>query len=114
MLGIMGFGLLVLLWDWPEGPLSAFSVSCIGVAVLMVRVMPWHFEVHDEGLLLWFAFGRRRFLYRDDITVRVNPGSPVVLFGASRRLAYPLPDGFVERRRAVLRSVLIECGYRVA
>src|SRR5882672_8676839 len=77
MLGIMGFGVMVLFWDWPGGEFSGFALSCIAAAALMVRIMPWRFEVRDEGLHLWFALGRRRFLLRDDITVRVNPGSPV-------------------------------------
>jgi len=114
MLGIMSFGLLVLLSGWPYASGLPFALGCIALSALMVRLMPWRFEVYDVGLELRFALGRRRFLLRDDITVRVNPGSPVVLFGRHRRLAYPLTDGFVEPRRAMLRAVLIECGFDVA
>ncbi|HZP31147.1 MAG TPA: hypothetical protein VFC99_19515 [Acidimicrobiia bacterium] len=113
ILGIMGFGLMIAVWDLPAFA-PPFAVGCIAVSALMVRVMPWRFEVLDEGLELWFALGRRRFLRRDEVTVRVNPGSPVALCGPGRRFGYPLTDGFVERRRAMLRSVLIEFGFEVA
>ncbi len=112
-LGLIGFGLLVIFWEWPGGPISGFALGCILVGALMVRVMPWHFEVHESGIDLWFALGRRRFLPKDAVTVRVNPGSPVALVGRGRRMGYPLTDGIVERRRAMLRSVLLELGFDV-
>jgi hypothetical protein len=82
--------------------------------VVFARFLPWRFAVVDEGLVLWFPFARRRFLAKDAITVRVGPGSPVALLNAARRFGYPLTDGLVERRRLMLRSVLLEHGFRVA
>jgi len=112
-LGIVVFGLLVLLWQWPSGPVPTFAVGCIVVGAVMVRCLPWHFDVRRDGLELWFSLGRRVFLRREDVTVRVNPGSPVALIGPRRRYGYALTDGLVERRRAMLRAVLLEYGYEV-
>jgi hypothetical protein len=48
------------------------------------------------------------------VTVRVSGGSPVAYPEVFRRFGYPLTDGLVERRRKVLRAVLLEHGFRVA
>lgn len=97
------------------GRAAAFYALVFAVCGLVAaRVLPWRFAVVDEGLMLWFPFARRRFLPRDEITVRVGPGSPVALLNAARRFGYPLSDGLVERRRLMLRSVLLEHGFRVA
>jgi hypothetical protein len=91
-----------------------FASMFAACGLISARLLPWRFAVVDEGLVLWFPFARRRFLAKDEITVRVGPGSPVALLNAARRFGYPLTDGLVERRRLMLRSVLLEQGFRVA
>jgi hypothetical protein len=81
--------------------------------LVWARYLPWRFAVLDDGIALWFPFGRRLFLPRDAVVVRVS-GSPVAYPAAFRRFGYPLTDGLVERRRAALRAVLVEHGFRVA
>jgi hypothetical protein len=48
------------------------------------------------------------------VTIRVRSGSPVAYPEVFRRWGYPLTDGLVERRRTLLRAVLVEHGFRVA
>ena len=52
----------------------------------------------DEGIALWFAFGRRLFLPKEAVTVRVNLSSSVAYPEVFRRFGYPLTDGILERR----------------
>ena len=78
------------------------------------RYLPWRFAVVDEGIALWFAFGRRLFLPKEAVTVRVNLSSSVAYPEVFRRFGYPLTDGILERRHKLLRAVLVEHGFRVA
>jgi hypothetical protein len=66
----------------------------------------------DEGIALWFGFGKRRFLARDDVTVRVDLAGVRVL-PDSEHFGYPLTDGISNRRLVILRAVLEELGFRV-
>jgi hypothetical protein len=110
--GMLAFAFVVLTG---EGANALFYAAFFAASGLVAaRYLPWRFEVVDEGLVLWFPFARRRFLAKDEITVRVGLGSPVALLNAARRFGYPLTDGLVERRRLMLRSVLLEHGFRVA
>jgi hypothetical protein len=81
---------------------------------VVARYLPWRFAVLDEGIALWFPFGRRLFLPRDAVTVRVGLGGSVAYPEAYRRFGYPLTDGLVEHRRKLLRAVLIEHGFHLA
>lgn len=97
------------------GKAPVFYAAVFAICGLIgARMLPWRFEVVDEGIVLWFPFARLRFLPRDAITVRVAPGSAVASLDDSRRMGYPLSDGIVERRHDVLRAVLAEHGFRLA
>jgi hypothetical protein len=87
-----------------------FLVPAVVVGVLL----PWRFEVLDRGIALWFPFGKYRYLAKERVTVRVGHGATVVLPRHADRFGYPLTDGLVEQRRAVLRAVLAEHGYDLA
>ena len=87
-----------------------FAACGVGAA----HLLPWRFEVVDEGIVLWFPFARLRFLPREAVTVRISPGSAVASLEGRRRPGYALSDGVVERRHALLRAVLVELGFRVA
>jgi hypothetical protein len=89
------------------------ALLVMAFALGAARLLPWRFAVVDEGLALWFPLGRRRFLARDRVTVRIGPGSAVARPDSQRRIGYPLTDGLVERRLPVLRAVLIEHGFQV-
>jgi len=112
--------------DWWPGAMLAFSlfsyvVGGLGAAIAMLIpavivgvLLPWRFAVLDAGIALWFPFGKYRYLAKEQVTVRVGHGSPVLLPRHAERFGYPLTDGIVERRSALLRSVLREHGYDVA
>jgi hypothetical protein len=94
---------------------AAFYAVVFAICGLIsARYLPWRFAVLDDGIALWFPFGRRLFLPRDAVTVRVGAGSVVAYPKAYRRLGYPLTDGLVEKRRAALQAVLAEHGFRLA
>ena len=121
-------GTSVFLRCWPPGMVAFAAVVLIGTGlgaafyavvfalcgVVVARCLPWRFAVLDEGIALWFPFGRRLFLPREAVTVRVATNSAVAYPAAHRRLGYPLTDGLVERRHAALQAVLVEYGFRLA
>jgi hypothetical protein len=91
-----------------------YCVAFAACGLVAARYLPWRFAVLDEGIALWFPFGRRLFLPKEAVTVRVGLGSPVAYPSVFRRFGYPLTDGLVERRRKLLRAVLVEHGFRLA
>ncbi len=86
-----------------------FSLS----AVVVARLLPWRFEVFDEGIDLTFAFGRHHFLDKHETTISVNLGGAVARRRAASRFGYPLTDGLVEPRRLALRALLLQQGFQV-
>jgi hypothetical protein len=93
------------------GPAAA--IVLLVPALVVGLALPWRFEVLDAGIALWFPFGKYRYLAKERVTVRVGHGSTVLLPRRADRFGYPLTDGLVEQRRAVLRAVLTEHGYDV-
>ena len=90
----------------------AIAFSLCGLVV--ARYLPWRFAVLDEGIALWFAFGRRMFLPKAAVTVRVGLSGSVAYPEVYRRFGFPLTDGLLERRGTTLRAVLVEHGFRLA
>jgi hypothetical protein len=121
-------GTSVFLRCWPPGMLIFAFIVLIGTGrgalfyaivfaicgLVVARYLPWRFAVLDEGIALWFPFGRRLFLPREAVTVRVGTNSAVAYPEAYRRFGYPLTDGLVERRHTALQTVLVEHGFRLA
>jgi hypothetical protein len=110
--GMVVFAALVLTVAGAGALLYCVLFTAFGLAA--ARFLPWRFAVLDEGIALWFPLGRRLFLPKDAVTVRVGLGSPVAYPKPFRRIGYPLTDGLVERRRKLLRAVLLEHGFRLA
>jgi hypothetical protein len=110
--GMVVLALLVLLQPGRAGAFYALLFAIC--AWIWARALPWRFAVLDEGIALWFPFGRRLFLPREEVTVRVKTGSSVAYPAVFRRFGYPLTDGILERRHKVLRAVLVEHGFRIA
>ncbi len=109
---------------WPWGMAAAGAVplvfgNLLGVllfflpAGIFALVLPWRFAVTNRGIALWFGFGKRRFLAREDVTVRVDLSGTIVMRRGASRVGYPLTDHFIERRRSALRAVLMEHGFDV-
>ena len=109
--GMVVFAGLVVIGTGSDAAFFAVVFAICGLVT--ARYLPWRFAVLDEGIALWFPFGRRLFLPREAVTVRVNTGSAVAYPETYRRFGYPLTDGLVERRHAALQAVLAEHGFRL-
>ena len=109
---MVAFAAVVLIATGQDAALYALAFALCGVVA--ARYLPWRFAVLDEGIALWFPFGRRLFLPREAVTVRVGTNSSVAYPEAYRRFGYPLTDGLVERRHDALHAVLAEHGFRLA
>ncbi len=105
------FGVVQFLTDARYAGYAVLFVLC---GLLFAWLLPWRFVVVEDGIALWFTFGRRRFLPKSEVVVRAGLGSPVAYRGENRRFGYPLTDGFVEHRRRALTEVLRFLGYRLA
>jgi hypothetical protein len=92
------------------GPALLFIVP----ALLVSLWIPWRFLVYTHGIELWFGFGKRRFLERENVTVRANLGGAVVLPRGAQRFGYPLTNGLVERDRVALRTAFALNGFDLA
>jgi hypothetical protein len=92
---------------------AGYGVFFVGGGLLFAWLLPWRFVVVEDGIGLWFTFGRRRFLPKSEIVVRAGRGSPVAYRGENRRFGYPLTDGILEKRRRALTDVLSFFGFRL-
>jgi hypothetical protein len=108
-----GTMLVIAVAGWFLGGLGMTLVLLVP-ALVVGMLLPWRFEVLDRGIALWFPFGKYRYLAKEQVTVRVGHGATVVLPRDADRFGYPLTDGLVEQRRAILRAVLAEHGYHLA
>jgi hypothetical protein len=91
----------------------ALSIALLVPAVRVGVLLPWRFEVLDRGIALRFAFVKYRYLAKEQVRVRVGLGSTVLFSRHAERFGYPLTDGLVEQRRAILRAVPAQHGYDV-
>ena len=108
---MVGFGIVQFLTDVRY---LGYASLFIFAGVVFASVLPWRFVVVEDGIGLWFTFGKRRFLPKSEVVVRADLGSPVAYRGPNRRFGYPLTDGLVERRRRALTEVLEFLGFRLA
>ena len=106
------FGLVQVLTDKRFAGYAILFALC-GFA--FAWLLPWRFVVVEDGIGLWFTFGRRRFLPKSEIDLCVRGSAHRWRFEAqNRRFGYPLSDGFFERRRRALTEVLTLLGFRLA
>ena len=110
---LLGFALVVVAYRWNHS--LQWATLLIVAAYLHGRLLPWRFDVLDDGLHLLFPFGRRVFLPKSSTTVRLENVGAVALFGGHRHVGYLLHDGvlYVPDQRTRLRRALNFYGYRV-
>ena len=91
-----------------------FVVTAVFVALgaFAALSVPWRFVIVDQGIGLWFGFGKRRFVDRDALVIYADHNG-IAARPRAQRFGYPLVDGIIERRRDVLRAVLLEHGFDV-
>jgi hypothetical protein len=104
----------VLLWiGWSHAIQWATLLAV--AAYIHARWLPWQFFVGDDGILLKFPFGRRLFLSKAALTVRMEYVGAFALVGRTRRFGYPLLDRILYEpgRGEALERALSERGYTV-
>jgi len=116
----IGQSLSVRYLPWLAIIVGCFSVSSnvpfafvmLALGAYAIVTVPWLFVIDDSGIVLRFGFGRRRFLGRSDVAVRVNRNG-VLAIPSGDRFGYPLTDGFSTRRAVNLRVALEGHGFRI-
>lgn len=78
------------------------------------RFLPWQFTVRPDGLELAFPFGRRMFVPKSDLTVRMDVVGATALTDGHRRFGYPLLDSilYVPGRTVLMQTAFAGLGYR--
>jgi hypothetical protein len=94
--------------------LAGYAILFALCGLAFAWLLPWRFVVVEDGIGLWFTFGRRRFLPKSEVVVRAGLASPVAYRGENRRFGYPLSDGLLERKRRALTEILTVLGFRLA
>ncbi len=110
---LLGLALWVLVIGWSHS--IQWATFFVAAAWLHGHLLPWRFDVLDDGLHLLFPFGRRRFLPKATTTVRLETVGAVAIIEGHRQLGYLLHDGvlYVPDQRSRLRRALAFYGYRV-
>jgi hypothetical protein len=110
---LLGFALVIVAYRWNHS--LQWATLLVVAAWLHGRMLPWRFEVANDGLHLKFPFGRRVFLPKGSTTVRLESVGAVALNDGHRHLGYLLHDGvlYVPDQRTRLQRALNFYGYRV-
>jgi hypothetical protein len=107
----LALGVLVSRWNHS----IQFATLLALVAYIHERWLAWQFFVADDGITLRFPFGRRAFLSKDSVTIRIDMVGAFALGGRRRRFGYPLFDGILYQpgHEDALRLIFQEHGYDV-
>ena len=85
------------------------------IAYVHGRWLPWQFAIRADGLSLAFPFGRRMFLPRASLTVRMEMVGAVAMVGRRRHFGYLLMDriGYEPDNEPLLRGAFTGFGYNL-
>ena len=110
---LLALALAVLLSRWNHS--IQFATLLALVAYIHERWLAWQFFVADDGITLRFPFGRRAFLSKDAVTIRMEMVGAFALVGRRRRFGYPLLDRILYQpgHEDALRLIFHEHGYDV-
>jgi hypothetical protein len=91
-----------------------WTTFLVVVAYCHSRWLPWQFTIEADGVALAFPFGRREFLPKTMLTMRMETVGATALVGRHRHLGYPLLDSilYVPGRTILLRTALTGLGYK--
>ena len=108
------FAVLILASRWNHSVQFA-TLFCL-LAYIHARWLACHFCVYDEGVLLTFPFGRRKFLSKESMRIRIEMVGAIALLGRHRRFGYPLMDSILYQpnHEETMRRVFTARGYDVA
>src|SRR5665213_1464154 len=98
-----------------RGRLSRSELVLALVAYIHGRWLPWQFAIREDGLSLAFPFGRRLFLPRQSLTVRIEMVGAIAMVGRRRHFGYLLMDrlGYEPNNEERLRGAFSGFGYNL-
>jgi len=110
---MLGLAVAILLSGWNHS--VQFASLFVVLAYVHARWLPRRYVVAADGLALTFPFGRRLFLPKSTVTVRMEMVGAFALTGRRRWFGYPLLESLLYRPGAedALRDALAGFGYRV-
>jgi hypothetical protein len=111
--GLLTLALVVLASRWNHS--TQFATLLAVLAYVHGRWLPYRFAVFEDGLALRFPFGRRTFLPKQSLTIRIEIVGAFALTGPHRRFGYPLLDRilYTPGHENTLRQVFTERGYDI-
>jgi hypothetical protein len=103
----------LLLSGWNHA--TQFATLLAFCAVIHAGWLPWQFVVGGDGLVLAFPFGRRRFLPKHRLRVRIETVGVIAFVGRRHRFGYLLFDKVLYEpgREDLLRTAFTDLGYRI-
>ena len=110
---LLGFAVLILVINTNHGIQWAMLLAL--VAYIHGRWLPWQFAIREDGLSLAFPFGRRLFLPRQSLTVRIEMVGAIAMVGRRRHFGYLLMDrlGYEPNNEERLRGAFSGFGYNL-
>jgi hypothetical protein len=107
----LGLGAVVLYFD--SNHAIQWATLFALVAYIHGRWLPWQFTIREDGIELAFPFGRRLFLPRRSLTVRIEVVGAIAMVGRRRHFGYLLMDriGYEPNSEGRLRGALTGFGY---
>ncbi|HXY92539.1 MAG TPA: hypothetical protein VEP49_08700 [Acidimicrobiia bacterium] len=108
----LAVSLLVIGWSRSIQWAALLAVA----SYIHAKWLPCQFAILADGLELWFPFGRRLFLPKSSLTIRIDIVGAIALVGRRRKLGYPLMDRVLYEpgRSLLLRTAFSGLGYELA
>ena len=110
---LLGCALFILVARWNHA--VQFATLFAVMAYVHGRWLPWQFTIREDGLALAFPFGRRLFLPRASLTVRMEAVGAIALVGGHRHFGYLLLErlGYEPDNEERLRGAFTGFGYNL-
>src|SRR4051812_6049762 len=80
---LVAFAAVILVVGWSHS--IQWATLLVVVACVHARWLPCQFTILDDGIQLAFPFGRRLFLPKTALTIRVETVGAIALVGRRRR-----------------------------
>ena len=110
---LLALAALILYVGWSHS--IQWVTLLAAIAYVHGRWLPWQFTIREDGLALQFPFGRRLFLPRSSLTVRMEVVGAVAMVGRRRHFGYLLMDriGYEPDNERRLRGAFTGFGYHL-
>jgi hypothetical protein len=110
---LLGLAVAMLVMGWNHS--LQFATLLALTSYIHGRWLPWQFTIREDGLALAFPFGRRLFIPRAALTVRVEMVGAIAMVGRRRHFGYLLMDhiGYEPNNEQELRGAFTGFGYNL-